>query len=475
MNKLYKNWGYLLFSNVFTTGISFFAFIFLAKKLSPDGYGAFNTLIATATLFAAFANNIVAGTVINREIVLKPTTGKHLFKKAILLRTLGFVVASISLVVYNYFTDKNEGVILASLIALLLSNVVWELCEQIAFGYFITKITTLLKIFVSVIWLVVVITVPLEYSTVTVLFVLYTAIMLIISICYWWIDKNKLLVDKNNENSGVSTKQLVRMSTPYLWMRILGAFGDQIPILLLNGYSGAAQVAYYSVGSKFVLPITLMINTGISALFPFLTKLYKEDIESYKKKIAIGFAFVLIFGATAAAFFTATSSYWLVWIMGERYLDSVEAFNYQVWFAVCLGFDLILAMVLSSSYRQKTLAIITTIDIVILLPILLLAMPYGAKGVAIAKLISALISVIYHVFVVIFALKIKLNNSMFYLSCSYFVILLSITMLTTQLWMKIGLYVIVIFVYMCFKNSPLRSIIALIKDKLKSMNRGEEH
>lgn len=30
---------------------------------------------------------------------------------------------------------------------------------------------------------------------------------------------------------------------------------DQIPILLLKGNSGASEVGYYSVGSKFVLPI----------------------------------------------------------------------------------------------------------------------------------------------------------------------------------------------------------------------------
>ncbi|MHA1410725.1 MAG: oligosaccharide flippase family protein [Candidatus Odinarchaeia archaeon] len=470
MNRIYKNWGYLLVSNIFSAGISFFTFIFLAKKLSPDGYGAFNTLIATVILFVTFANNIVAGTVINREIVSQPKAGKHLVKKAIYLRALGFAVVSIALVVYQYLTNKNEGIILASLIALMFSNVVWELCEQIAFGYFVTKITMLLKISVSVMWLVVVIMIPLKYATLKAFFLLYTLIMLIRSICYWLIDKK--ILDKNDEKSNVSTKQLIRMSIPYLWMRIMGAFSNQIPILLLNGYSGTAQVAYYSVGYKFALPIIVMINSGISAIFPFLTKLYKEDIESYKKKVAIAFVFILIFGSTVAAFLTTTSSYWLIWIMGERYASSVEAFNYQVWFVICLGFDLILSMIFSSSYKQKTLAIITTIDMFILLLILFFCIPYGAKGVAIAKLIGVLISLLYHIFIVIIVLKIKLNNPMFYLSCCYFVILLIGSMFISQIWIKSGLYVIVIFVYLIFKNSPLRSMITLVRDKLKNMNRG---
>lgn len=470
MNRLYKNWAYLLASSGFSTIISFFAFIFLTKKLSTEGYGSFNTLIATVTLFTVFVNNIAAGTVVNREIVSQPKAGRDIFRKASHLRASGFVLASIALMVYQYLGHKSDSIILVSLVVLLLAIVSWDLCEQIAFGYFVTKFSTLFNISGTLIWLLIVVIMPLKYSTLRFLFLIYTVVMLIESICYWLYDKKRLL-DNKAEKSNVSTKQLFKMSMPFFWMRIVGSFGDQIPILLLNGYSGASEVAYYSVGVKFVLPITVMINTGISALFPFLTKLYKEDIEAYKKKAAMGFSFVFIFGSTVAAFLTVTSSYWLVWIMGERYINSVEAFNYQVWFAVCLGFDLILSMIFSSSYRQKILAIITTIDLLILIPILYLALPFGAKGVAVAKLISALISIIYHLFVVFVVLKIKINNSSFYLSCIYFVSLLMISIFVNPISVKCLLFVIIIFIYMVFKDSPLRRLIRLISDKLKNMKR----
>lgn len=472
MKRLYKNWAYLLISSMFSTTINFFTFIFLAKKLSTDNYGTFNTLIATVTLFTTFANNIAAGTVINREIVLQPRGGKHILKTASYMRAIGFGLASIGLIVYQSLTSGNDGVIMISLIVLLLSNVYSELYEQIAFGYFITKFSTILNIAVAIIWLSIVLIIPLKYSTLMLLFLIYSLIMIVKSVCYWFIDK-KILYE-NNEKSNISTRKILNMSIPYLWMRIIGALGDQIPILMLNGSAGASQVAYYSVGSKFVLPITLMISTGINALFPFMTKLYKEDIETYKKKMVMGFSFVFIFGSTVAAFLTVSSSYWLIWIMGKRYALAVEAFNYQVWFAVCLGFDLILSMIFSSSYRQKVLAIITTIDILILIPILYFAMPYGAKGVAMAKLISALVSVIYHLFVVFFALKIRINNASFYLSCAYFFIFLFISMLEVHIWIKSLLFIIVIFIYMVFKNSPLRSLIRLIINKLKNMKRGSK-
>lgn len=469
MNKFYKNWGNLLISNVISTAISFFTFLLLAKKLTPDEYGSFNTIMATVTVFAAFANNVISGTVLNRELVVCPDTGKHLVKKAAYLRTFGFLLTSIALVIYYLSTNQNNEILLISLIVLTFSNIVWDFCEQIAFGYFVTKITTVLKICLSVLWLIVVIVIPPNKDAFNSTIIFYTLLMLLSSIAYWIFDKK--LLDKKNKKSEMSIKQLIMMSAPYMWMRVLGSFSEQIPILLLNGYVGASQVAYYSVGARFVLPITIMINTGISALFPFLTKLFKEDKESYKKNIVLGFNFVLIFGTTTAVILTLTSSYWLVWIMGEKYSSAVEAFNYQVWFAVCLGIDLIFSMILSASYKQKTLAIITTIDFLILVPILYFAIPYGAKGVAIAKLISVLITVTYHMFVAVAILKIKLNNSMFYLSCCYFILLLSLIVSSLESWIKFVISALIIIVFLLYKNSPLRILLMVFKNKL-SMKTG---
>ena len=62
-------------------------------------------------------------------------------------------------------------------------------------------------------------------------------------------------------------------------MRVVGALGDQVPILLLEDYSGSAEVVFYSVGNRFVLPITIVVATGLRAIFPFMTKLFQEDKE----------------------------------------------------------------------------------------------------------------------------------------------------------------------------------------------------
>ena len=67
------------------------------------------------------------------------------------------------------------------------------------------------------------------------------------------------------------------MSLPYLWMRVFGIFGEQIPILILNNKCGTDQVGYFSVGFRLIIPITIAINTGLRAVFPFMTRAYTDD------------------------------------------------------------------------------------------------------------------------------------------------------------------------------------------------------
>lgn len=472
MKRLYKNWAYLIFSSAFSTVVNFFAFIYLAKKLSVDDYGIFNALIATITIFTTLAVNVAAGTVVNREIVSQPNAGKSIFLKTVRIRIISFLLAGIALIIYKILTKSDDKLLLISLIVLLLSNVSWELFEQIAFGYFLTKYSTILNILGSVLWFVIVFFIPPDMASLTLLFIVYVLIMLMKSICYFLIEKP--LLDHQTENSQVPSRSILKMSIPYFWMRAIGTFSEQIPILLLEGYSGSTEVAYYSVGAKFVIPITMMLTTGVSALFPFLTKLYQENQESYKKKVAMGFSFVFIFGSTLAALLTLTSSSWLIWIMGEKYISSVEAFNYQVWLAVCLGFDLILSMVFSSSYKQTALAVITTIDIVILLPILYIALPYGAKGVAMAKLFGALISVAYHMAVVMFVLKIKLNTWHFCFSFLYFLLLFALCMTTLDIRIKGAVFFVALCFMALFRNSPLRSLCRLVVGELKRSRKEPE-
>lgn len=455
-----KNWSYLLASDVTQSIISFFVFMFLARKLSPEGFGTLNAILALASLFSVFAMNLSANQVITREVTLYPEATNKIFRLVLPIRTISLVLTIISLIIYQFHTgDGNTGLLIASSI-IVVATLIWDLAESIAFGHFITKYTTLISIAASFCWLLIILFLPTNKITVEDVTLIYALILLLRSVVYFGVGYKKLIIP-NRELVEISWKAILIMSLPYFWMRIVGALGEQVPILLLKGCSGSAQVGFYAVGNRFIMPITLAVTTGLRAIFPFMTKTFQEDKEKFNANLIKGFTIVLISGSTIAMLLTLSSVFFLPLFFGNAYADSVLAFNYQAWFGVLLCFDLLLSTVLSSTYRQKTLAIITTIDVLIVFPLMYFGARHGAEGMAIAKLFGSFIAVFYHIFVVVKVLNVKLNTSSFAYSCIYFLVLMLLSIFILNIYVKSVIIGILIVLYSVFKDSPLRQLFSL--------------
>jgi len=466
MSKLIKNWSYLLLSDISQAIISFFVFMFLARKLNPEGYGTLNALLALASLFSVFALNVSANQVISREVTLWPKTTASIFRIAFPIRMISLIAAIFALILYEtYLGETNYGLITATAL-IVAATVLWDLAESIAFGHFVTKFTTVISISASFIWLTIVVLLPARIFNVNLVIWFYACLFIIRGVVYIVLSYTKF-VSGNNDESVINIRTVIIMSMPYLWMRVVGTFSEQIPILLLKGYSGSAEVGYFAVGNRFVMPITLAVTTGLRAVFPFMTKLFQEDKEKFKQKLLEGFTFILLIGASIAAVLTLSSGIWFPMFFGNAYQKAIEVFNYQAWFGVLLCFDLLLSTVLSSTYRQKILAIITTIDIFILFPLLYFGTRFGAEGMALSKLLGVLIIVLYHIIVVIFVLKIKLNSRPFVLSSIYFIILMITSILIMDIVIKIIITGLIIGCYSLIKTSPLRTLLKLVIMKLK--------
>ncbi|MBU1013317.1 MAG: oligosaccharide flippase family protein [Bacteroidetes bacterium] len=111
-NSLIKNWSYLLLSDVSQAVIGFFVFMFLARKLNPEGYGTLNALLALASLFSIFAMNVSANLVISREITLRPKTTAGIFMITFPIRMVSLVISILALVFYETCQgERNIGLI----------------------------------------------------------------------------------------------------------------------------------------------------------------------------------------------------------------------------------------------------------------------------------------------------------------------------------------------------------------------------
>jgi len=461
MSKLIKNWTYLLFSDVSQAVINFFAFMVLARKLTPEGFGELNVVLALIALFTVFSNNVGANHVITREITLHHEATKHIFLKLVPLRAFSFIATSIALIIYTFTTKEADIFIIILSSVLILSNSLWDLSESIAFGYLVTKYTTLFNLIFSASWLLLIFIIPNELINVKLVLIIYCSLFVLKSIFYF-IKIIKQYVVKNTSFFDIGFKAFLFMSFPYLWMRVLGSFVDQIPILLLDSNSGAKEVGYFSVGLRFIIPITLTVSTGLRAVFPFLTQLYHKDKVQFDMKVSQSFGYIFVWGSIIATILVGTSNYWIPFFFGAKYVNSIAAFNILAWFGVGLCFDLVLSTILSSTYKQKVLAIITTIDFVIMFPFLYIGAKHGATGLALSKLVSLLFIVPYHIIVINKVLEIKIYNKTFLYSYLFFIYLLILSNIPVFLWIKTILFLAVIVVYLRIRQSPLRQSLEFI-------------
>jgi O-antigen/teichoic acid export membrane protein len=433
----------------------------LARKLSPEGYGKLNTILALVALFSIFSVNFSANTVITREVTLHPGATKKIIKKVVLIRAIALILSIIALLVYMFFMGETRPVYLTATSIILLATLAWDLAESIAFGHFITKLTTFISVAAGLLWFFTIFFLPGRVVNVELVLLVYSAIYLVRSMIYLGFSFNKY-VSQNNESLEIDYKSILVMSLPYLWIRIMGAFSDQVPILLLKGHSGNVEVGYYALGNRFVMPITLAVSTGLRAMFPFMTKQFNEDREKFNQRLTTGFTLVLILGSSIAMVLTISSKTWIPLLFGEAYSKSVLPFIFQAWLGVLLCFDLILASVLSATYRQNVLAIIMSIDVLIIFPLMYLGSAHGADGMALAKLVGAFITITYHIVVVMVVLKANLKSLSFLLSCFYFAVMMIVTIFISDIRLEIALLSILIAGFLIYRDSPLREMTRLI-------------
>lgn len=474
MNKVYKNWFFLLFSDVSNSIFQFIIFIVLARKLSPEGYGNFNTVLSIVALFSTFAIGLGTNHVVIRELAVKPKATKKLVKKVFPLRLISYVLTIIALVIYETYVVVEKPVIIIFAIILIFATAAWDFGESIAFGHFVTKYTMYFNIGISAVWMIGILLIPEGIMNYTIILLMYTVLYLLRGILYFILSYKKFAVP-NTDDESVSTKRIFKMSIPYFWMRSIGSFTDQIPILVLKSVGGAAQVGFYSVGNKLILPITLAINTGLRAMFPYLTKLHSDNKEEFNKKLSESFIIIMLFGGTIAALVVSVGVWIIPLLLGESYKSSIEVLNYLVWYGVVLCFDSLLSTVLSSTYRQKMLAIITTIDIIIILPMLYFGAQNGAVGLAFMRMIGSIILILYHILLVIHIMKIKLSTFNFYFSCCYVLALILVSLLIKDQILRFILVVIVMVGSYIIPKSPVkyyvRFVIAFIKNQLGAKNK----
>jgi len=465
VSKLIKNWSYLLVSDVIQQMIGFFVVILLARKLSVDDYGFFNVILSAGMIFSVFAQFGMSN-VVTREIAVNPDTTSSFIKKIIIpFRLISFLFSLLIFFGYDFFQgDYGNNTIYIVLIILNLS--LWNFSESIAFGHETTKYSSILNILFSLCWLVSVLIIPEKALNVSTILLVYCILHGLKGLSYGIVIYNIFYTKQQYKSkpTRISFFHFIKMILPYFWLVLLGVFSLEMPIQLLNKNGNNIEVAYYVVGYKLMLPISIAVSTAFKAMFPMFTKLYSTNRNEFESKLKIGFKLIFILGTFLAIISSITSKYFIPLLFGSEYINSTIVFNFLIWFSIISILDTLLSNGLSSAFKEKIIALLTTIDILILLPLLYIASFYGAWGIGLAKLISGLLFLGYHLYVFKRALSINILSKSL-LNCLFFYLTsMLVCLLINNGYIQISILIIIITIFTSIKNSPIIDICRLFKE-----------
>lgn len=471
MRKILKNWGFLLASDVVQQLSGFAVLIILARKLSPAGYGEFNVIISLVTIFAVFAN-LGMNQVVIREVAVNPHASRKIFSRILPLRLASYVGTIVALGLYCQLYDKPKSAFLFGCMAVIVFGMsLWDVSESIAFGRKITKYSSFLNISSSLLWLVAVVVVSEEYLDLECIVVIYASIFITKSVVYFLILTNMIYSTAERDKCAVQVdvKHVLVMSIPYLWLMVVCAISNQIPVQLLGANANMSEVGYYSVGNKLMIPIVVAISTAFRAAFPFMAEVYSSDKDRFNEYIKKGFGIIVTFGTIVAIIFSMSSLYWIPLIFGQAYVTSIAAFNLLIWYGVISIVDSLLSLALSASYQQNTLAMLATVDLIILLPMLYFGSFHGAYWISAMKLLAGFLMLLYHWIVLARVTGQKIFEIDLISLYGYLLSAMAISILVNSMFIQVVLFVTVNILFLSYEKSPVRRSFAAIPELLNNL------
>ncbi|APZ46546.1 hypothetical protein BW723_09710 [Polaribacter reichenbachii] len=407
-----RNFSILTFASLFAVAVNLLVNIYLTRAVSTEIYGAYGVVLSVVNILLVMSSLGLRHIVII-NIARNQTDSKFHFENAMILRVLGYFIIAIlyfgySLIINNYSLYFN----LLILVYLLLLSI-WDGIQNLAFGMERMEFTGYLNAGGYFLILMLLIIVPSKDITVETILIILILVQVIKNAFYYKICtkinlltyvNNKTLIDKEY------LIQLFRKSFPYYIMAFLTLFTSQVPILFLEKNSNLSEVAYLNAANKLMIPISLILSTALTALFPNLAKSYLKDKIKFMKNISNALIFILIFGSIGCLLINLFREEIVEIVFGDNYTNTGVILMTQAWFVLFNTIFGLIGLVLGATDNQKLLAKLSICYALVNTPILWYGSYFGAKYVSYAYLIGGIINMAYHYYFFLKVLPKKIDS-----------------------------------------------------------------
>jgi O-antigen/teichoic acid export membrane protein len=172
-------------------------------------------------------------------------------------------------------------------------------------------------------------------------------------------------------------------------------------IMMLSKMRSDAEVGLYSSGYRLLTIAKGLVHSYIMAVFPVMSNLYGNSLESFRKSCVRSVKFLLIATIPLAAIVSFLAKDILFLLYGSKFLEASGTLRVLIWPIIFFPIANLFGNALLASHHQKTDLLINLISA--LMNVLLnsvLIRRYGYYGAALATLISIVFFVVLQSFAV---------------------------------------------------------------------------
>jgi O-antigen/teichoic acid export membrane protein len=188
-------------------------------------------------------------------------------------------------------------------------------------------------------------------------------------------------------------KCILRESLPLALTVIFTVIYFKIDVVMLSLIRGDhSEIGWYSAAMRLIELVGVIPALIVSALFPILSILYEESIDSLKKVYKTSFKYLLVIALPVAVGTLLLSEHFIHIIYGREFVKAIPALQILVFALIFIFVNYILMNVLVAVDRQKINAIVAGTCVFVNIVLNLCLIPhYGYLGAGFATVITEIV------------------------------------------------------------------------------------
>ena len=282
--KILRNILSLMTGHVVSKLFALFCVIFLARRLGVGGFGAYETVMAYLTLFAAFADNGL-GTVTIRDVAQDYARSNAYFAHVLTLRLLLTALAYLLLITFGGFwkTGEFSFLLMAAGGLFLFPEALRKLGVSMLSAYERMDVVAALDVLAIVLRYIPFFLVILLGKTLPTAFVLLVVFWSGIAGIWLLTTKKYCLTRWFAPIHAPQLWQLAREAFPFGVLFVLSVIYFKADTLMLAHMQGAAAVGYYNGAYKFVEAAMFIPISIVNVLLPVMSRSFVTDQTAYRQ------------------------------------------------------------------------------------------------------------------------------------------------------------------------------------------------